>query len=138
MSCVQASGFRVAVLTFATLVGCSSVSAPQGADPCDGDPLCVSLKSAAGHGDVASNPRTTNENRPDTPSQEEGALSSRPESSTLTCSVGNSYCDTPSNQCFACCDGAYTYINSCTYGVYYYCDGAGPYDATSCWPVGKK
>jgi hypothetical protein len=38
-------------------------------------------------------------------------------------------------RCYACCNGNWYDINTCQYGVYFYCNGQGPYNAYNCWPI---
>ncbi len=95
---------------------------PGGAgDPCHGDPRCRAITTA-----TESTAPTVDE------TTAVGIASTA--STALACTVGSNYCDKVYG-CMACCNGTYQWINTCQYGVYYYCNGAGPYYATNCWPV---
>lgn len=50
------------------------------------------------------------------------------------CYDGQNYCS--GGRCYACCSSTWYNINSCTYGVNFYCNGV-HYDATGCWPCCK-
>lgn len=47
------------------------------------------------------------------------------------CADGQNSCS--GGRCYACCNNTWYNINTCTWGVNFYCNGV-HYNATSCWP----
>jgi hypothetical protein len=50
------------------------------------------------------------------------------------CADGDNYCNGTSDRCIACCNSVWYDINTCQYGVNFYCNGY-HYNAYNCWPI---
>lgn len=63
------------------------------------------------------------------------ALGPRVASAEAACTDGTSSC--LNGRCWACCHGMWYDINTCQYGVHFFCNGV-DYNAISCWPIGLE